>query len=196
MKKENIELLISWATITLAFSLVFSDNFLNIFSFLEALPIAAIGVGTGFVLHELAHKYVAIHYGAKAEFRAWRIGLILALVIPIVTFGSFVFAAPGAVYIFGKNISRKENGIISAAGPATNILIALIFFVLMFAGLSDTLVNLCLNVVVINLFLAMFNLIPVFPLDGSKVLAWNAVVWAVMFVPLALFNALFVFRLF
>ncbi|MBI2598453.1 MAG: hypothetical protein HYW50_04625, partial [Candidatus Diapherotrites archaeon] len=54
-EQETREILISWGTITLAFALMLSESFLNFFSFLEALPIAAVGVGTGFVLHELAH---------------------------------------------------------------------------------------------------------------------------------------------
>lgn len=192
VSKEVSDLFISWVTITLAFSLVLSENFLNVFSFFNALPIAALGVGTGFILHELAHKYVAIHYGAKAEFRSWKIGLILALVIPIVTFGSFLFAAPGAVYIYGKNISRKENGVISVAGPVTNILIAIVFFWLAFTGFF---MQIAFSVAFINLFLAMFNMIPIFPLDGSKVIAWNPLVWGAIFVPLAAL-VFFGFRIF
>ncbi len=179
---EANSILVSFATITLAFALVLSEKFLNFGSFIEVLPVAAIGVGSGFVLHELAHKYVAIKYGAKAEFRHWNIGLILAIAIPIITFGSFLFAAPGAVYIYGKDISRKQNGIISLAGPATNIFLAIFFFA---AGLSGFFSEIFFNVGFINLFLATFNLIPIFPLDGSKVFAWNPIVWGVLFVPLA-----------
>jgi len=182
--KEKRDLIISWLTITLAFALVLSDDFLSIFSFLEALPISAIGVGSGFILHELAHKYVAIHYGAKAEFRAWRMGLVLAILIPIVTFGRFLFAAPGAVYIYGKDISRKENGIISVAGPLTNIVIAIIFILFAVTGFFPKIFFLA---AFINLFLATFNLLPFFPLDGAKVLAWNPIVWAILFFPLAAF---------
>ena len=189
LKREQRDLLISWVTISLAFSLVLSENFLNFFSFFEALPIAALGVGTGFILHELAHKYVAIHYGAHGEFRAWNIGLLLAIVLPVVTglFGGrpFLFAAPGAVYIFGKEISVKQNGLISVAGPLTNVLLGVcfLFFGLLFSD-SIFLFRLFSSVAQINFFLGFFNLIPIFPLDGSKVLAWNALVWALLFFPL------------
>ncbi|MEK6941824.1 MAG: site-2 protease family protein [archaeon] len=188
-ENETTGLFISWVTITLAFALVLSEKFLNFGSFLSVLPVAAIGVGTGFVLHELAHKYVAIHYGAKAEFRYWNLGLILAIVLPLITFGNFLFAAPGAVYIYGKEISRKQNGIISLAGPAANIILALAFLAFAFSGFFP---KVFFNVAFINIFLAAFNLLPVFPLDGSKVFAWNPAIWGIFFVPLAIV-VLFVF---
>jgi len=178
--------LISWFTITLAFSLVLSEDFLNVYSFFEALPIAALGVGTGFILHELAHKYVAIHYGAKAEFRLWTTGLALAIILPVITLGRFLFAAPGAVYIFDHNTSVKQNGVISLAGPLTNIVLGVVFLV--FALSIDQTAffgTLFSSVASINFFLAFFNLIPIYPLDGSKVFAWNVAVWAVLFIPLA-----------
>ena len=143
-----------------------------------------IAVGTGFVLHELAHKYTAIHYGSHAEYFAWPYGLGLALLLSLVTNGGFVFAAPGAVYIFGDNLGRKENGIISAAGPLTNIIIAAIFLlvsilVLPFSPLVAAIAGIGMRV---NLFLAAFNLLPFGPLDGTKVISWNPLVWGVLFV--------------
>ncbi|MBS3057563.1 MAG: site-2 protease family protein [Candidatus Diapherotrites archaeon] len=146
-----------------------------------------IAVGTGFVLHELAHKYTAIHYGSHAEYFAWPYGLGLALLLSLVTNGGFVFAAPGAVYIFGDNLGRKENGIISAAGPLTNIIIAAIFLlvsilVLPFSPLVAAIAGIGMRV---NLFLAAFNLLPFGPLDGTKVISWNPLVWGVLFVPSA-----------
>ncbi len=187
MEREHFDLLVSWGTITLAFSLVLSENFLNLYSFFEALPIAALGVGSGFILHELAHKYVAIRYGAHAEFRMWSTGLILAIILPIVTglIGRpFLFAAPGAVYIF-DHVSRKQNGLISLAGPATNVVLGVLFIFLglLFDGAFFS--RLFLSAASINFFLGFFNMIPIFPLDGSKVLAWNGLVWAIVFFPLA-----------
>ena len=187
MEREHFDLLVSWGTITLAFSLVLSENFLNLYSFFEALPIAALGVGSGFILHELAHKYVAIRYGAHAEFRMWSTGLILAIILPIVTglIGRpFLFAAPGAVYIF-DHVSRKQNGLISLAGPATKVVLGVLFIFLglLFDGAFFS--RLFLSAASINFFLGFFNMIPIFPLDGSKVLAWNGLVWAIVFFPLA-----------
>ena len=182
-KKERNDLIISWLTLSAAFALVLSDGLLGILIFPIAFPIAAIGVGTGFIFHELAHRQVARHFGAHAEFRAWKTGLIFSIILPIITFGRFLFAAPGAVYIYGPNLSVKENGIISVAGAVVNILVAMGFLLLSFLLAPESFFWV---IVVwgskINFFLAWFNLLPVFVLDGAKVFAWNKTVWAVAFV--------------
>jgi len=54
--------------------------------------IIALGVGTGFILHEMAHKFVALHFGYLAEYQANMTGLFLAVVL---SFVGFIFAAPG-----------------------------------------------------------------------------------------------------
>jgi len=180
--RERNDLIISWATISLAFAFILSDGFFDLFNFSIALLVSIIGVGTGFVLHELAHKYVAIRFGAQAEFRAWKIGLILALVLPIITFGRFLFAAPGAVYIFGERISVKQNGLISIAGPLTNIVVAFVFLSLLLLFETSQLLNtIAVSGAKINFFLAFFNMIPFGPLDGTKVFSWNKAVWAIVF---------------
>lgn len=171
--EEILHILVSVITIALAFSLFKSEVFDPYYFFLVLVT-----VGSAFILHEMAHKYVAIHYGAHATYRAWTIGLFLALVMAFITKGGFVFAAPGAVYIFG-NVTRKQNGIISLAGPLTNLALAALFFiVLLFApGLQE----LAMTGVAVNLFLGAFNMIPIYPMDGSKVLAWNQTVWLGVF---------------
>lgn len=183
--KELTDLLISWITLSAAFAFVFADGGFNLLGFADALAIAAVAVGTGFLLHELAHKYVAIHFGAKAEFRAWNLGLLFALVVA--AFFRFIFAAPGAVYIYGKNVTVRENGIISVAGPAMNIVIGVFGIALASMYSGTQIANVAGIVGSINLYLAMFNLLPIFILDGAKVFAWNKAVWALLFIPLALF---------
>ncbi len=174
---ERNDLIVSWLTISIAFSILMSRDFLNLMAFVIVFPIALITVGTGFILHELAHRTVARHFGKHAEFRAWQFGLIFAI---LSAFVGFIFAAPGAVYIYG-NITRKQNGYISIAGPAVNIAVALFFGLIAFA-VPNGIVNLTGTIgFQINMFLAMFNLIPFGPLDGVKVFVWSKTVWLVTF---------------
>ena len=138
-------------------------------------PITLIAVGLGFVLHELAHKFVAIHYGFWAEYKLWAEGLVLAI---ITSYFGFVFAAPGAVYIHGEYISEEQNGKISLAGPLTNIVLALIFLgLLSISSASPILQTIGLIGFSINSFIALFNLIPFSVLDGAKILRWNPIIW-------------------
>ncbi|MFH1447902.1 MAG: site-2 protease family protein [Candidatus Micrarchaeota archaeon] len=149
--------------------------------FFVMFPITLVTVGLGFVLHELAHRYVARSYGAYAVYRAWPTGLLIMLGLAVLGSG-FLFAAPGAVYIYAQYITRKENGIISVAGPMTNVALGLIFAVMsLVVPCSGTIFRLMHVAFVVgfqvNIFLALFNMIPMFPLDGSKVFAWDKGVW-------------------
>ncbi|QQG49104.1 MAG: hypothetical protein HY247_01975 [archaeon] len=149
----------------------------------EKLAIALIAIGSGFVLHELSHKFTARRYGYWAEFRMWTFGLFLAIATSLI---GFIFAAPGATYISGSNISRSENGKISLAGPLTNLGVAFAFFLVFLASPPGFVSALGWAGTYFNIFLAVFNLLPLGPLDGSKVFAWNKAGWAAVFVPLAI----------
>ncbi|EKQ55325.1 MAG: Zn-dependent protease [Methanobacterium sp. Maddingley MBC34] len=173
---EIRDIIISMLVIAGVFAYVFRS--INQGDFISLIPVTLVAVGLGFVLHELAHKFVAIKYGFYAEYRLWVEGLVLAIVTA--AFG-FVFAAPGAVYIHGQYISKEENGKISIAGPLTNIALAVIFFVLIqFVSFSPILALVCSLGFTINSFLAFFNLLPIGILDGAKVLKWNPVIWVVI----------------
>jgi len=175
---EIIHITIAWLGISLAFGWRGTQN---ISAMWNLLPIVLIGTLTAFILHELAHKFVAIHYGCYARFFLWPVGLGFAILLSLITSGSFVFAAPGAVYIWGKNVTRKENGIISFAGPFTNLCISIIFVILLlvFSHFSNTqyMLNIFYYVAMINAFLGVFNLLPIPPLDGFKVFLWNKFIW-------------------
>ena len=195
-QKEVRDIIIAWAALALAFTIAYSGGLagggasLAGGGFPTLFFVAFVAVGSGFVLHELMHKFTAQRYGYWAEFRMWIMGIVLALITS--TLG-FIFAAPGATYIQGYNVSDRQNGIISLAGPATNIVIAFIFLLVGMVG-SGIVADIGAVGFPVNLFLATFNMLPIMPLDGAKVFRWNKLLWAAFFIPLLL-GVLFIFSI-
>jgi len=181
-RTEIIDILKAWLAISLAFAFVYANvnlfnGALGIFSvnFLEMFLISLGTAGIGFLLHELGHKVVAQRYGCAAEFRAFDQMLYLAVGLAFLV--GFIFAAPGAVMIHGM-ITRKENGIISLAGPLVNYVLAMIFL-----GLLSLFPNFGFIFQIgfsINLWLGLFNMIPFGNFDGIKIFHWNKVIWGMM----------------
>ncbi len=167
--QEFVQIGIAVAVLTVAFAIAIDSS-----PFWTGLMLAALAVLTGFLPHELGHKLVAQRFGARAEFRVYPLGLAVAL---ISSFFGFVFAAPGAVYIDGR-LSSKENGLVSLAGPGINIAIASASIATSLLFPIGNLVGDALWIIgSVNAYLAAFNLLPIPPLDGSKVFKWNKVVW-------------------
>lgn len=184
MRFSSIELqqiAVSILVLTLAFTILFSRPFSGAvdaqdvgFYFLVSL----VAVVTAFLFHELAHKFLAQKYGCWAEYRWYPFGLLFALVLSTV---GFVFAAPGAVHISG-HLTKDQSGKISAAGPLTNAIVGGVFLALAFllVLLGSDWFLIAWLIAYINIFLAGFNMIPFPPLDGSKVLHWNKVKFAMI----------------
>jgi Zn-dependent protease len=213
MRFSNIELrqlAICWIVLGLCFSIgvlfnKFGDPFsTTLMNFFATLLIVLAAIGTGFVAHELAHKAVAQRFGCWAEFRIWMPGLVVAIATAVLSFGTFLFFAPGAVHTLPtRDLTEKEQGYISAAGPAANLVLAAVFFFLFVlryvAGTAgDFMFHMDIFGVTfksypynvfrdlgwrgfqLNLWLAAFNLIPFGPLDGATVFRWNKVAWGVL----------------
>lgn len=178
---EIRDLIISFLVISLGFCILYSRDNLTGISYI--IPMIMVGVGLGFIFHEIGHKIVSMHYGYWAEYKLWTPGLIISL---LSSFLGFIFAAPGAVYIYGPNMSDKENGIISIAGPIVNIILAIIFIIIfhivygpILSFWGGIIVITCLFGATINSFLALFNLLPILMLDGAKIFRWNKLVWLI-----------------
>jgi Zn-dependent protease len=189
---EVIHILVAFCVLTLDFWLIATGaNLLGTsmfgynFSFLAAVPVAALVTATGFVSHEMAHKFSAQRMGLWAEFRMALQWLFLSIMFAFV---GFLFAAPGATMVGGWG-SKKEAGVTSIAGPSINLCWAAVF---LGGAMLTTHFHLhywlygywsvvFTTVALVNLWFAIFNLIPFGPLDGKKVLNWNKGVWAAAF---------------
>lgn len=140
------------------------------------------------ILHEIAHGHMAERLGDETAKRAGRLTLnplvhldpFSSVLMPIlllwVSGGSFFFAAAKPVPYDPRNLRNPRSGSakIALAGPATNFLLAFVFGVAVriasYAGVGDTFVGLLALVVYINVILGIFNLVPIPPLDGSRIL--------------------------
>jgi Zn-dependent protease len=141
------------------------------------LSALAVVFTASFMIHELAHKMTAQHHGLWAEFRVTMFGALITLLSII---SPFKIIAPGAVMVGGV-AGRKTIGRTAIAGPLTNISLALVFLVLTTIWPPDAIAFVFYFGLLINSFVALFNLIPFGVLDGFKVFFWNKPVWAVVF---------------
>lgn len=140
------------------------------------------------VLHEIAHGYAANWLGDPTARLAGRLSINPIAHIDLI--GSII--VPGFLFITGSpvllgwakpvpynpyNLQHQKWGeaLVAAAGPAVNLLIALIFSVLirlrLVVDLPEEFIDIAGSIVLINIVLALFNLVPIPPLDGSKILS-------------------------
>ncbi len=179
---ELLHIVIAWIAISFAFAILLfwfnwdrRPTFDEIFEDLAGLfVISSITVGLSFLVHEMSHKFVAQRYGFWAEFRM-NPSMLLLMLFLVYELG-ILFAAPGAVMIYGGNIGRRENGRISLAGPLSNLILGSAFLLLL-SEPPGFLYDIGRTGVLINVALALFNMIPFGMFDGKKVWAWNKPVY-------------------
>lgn len=138
------------------------------------------------IIHEMAHGYAANWLGDPTARLAGRLSAnplvhidpLMSVILPglLVLSGSpILFGAAKPVPYNPYNLSNQKWGeaIVAAAGPAANILIAIVFALLIrstdLLNLSDAFVQISFSIIMLNIFLAFFNLVPIPPLDGSKI---------------------------
>ncbi|UCD80863.1 MAG: site-2 protease family protein [Desulfobacterales bacterium] len=150
------------------------------------------------VLHEIAHGYVALLFGDRTAQRQGRITLnpiphidpLWTIAVPIVAYflsnGTFIIGGAKPVPVDPRNYRRPIMGdiCVSGAGVAVNFLIAVIMILLLnivhvFSGslIGSTAVYVLLHTALLNIVLAMFNLIPIPPLDGSHLFKYLLPFW-------------------
>jgi Zn-dependent protease len=135
------------------------------------------------IIHEVSHALVASWLGDDTAQRQGRLSLnplkhidiFGTIVLPLLLYFSagfiFGYAKPVPINPYNFRDYKRDSGLTALAGPISNICIAILFTLVYHLGSGVLLVpQMALMVVYLNLLLAFFNLIPVPPLDGSKVL--------------------------
>ncbi len=159
-------------------------------SLLTKLSIGAIPIVFAITLHEVAHGWVARHFGDRTAESQGRLSLnptrhidpIGTVVVPILLLwlGGFLFGWAKPVPVNPRNMRNPRGSMVwvSAAGPAANLAMAIIWaFLMMISQKLDLgiagqwLQSMAAVGIVINVLLAVFNMLPIPPLDGGQLLA-------------------------
>jgi len=139
------------------------------------------------VIHEVSHGYVANYLGdptAKLEGRLTlnpikHLDLFGSIILPLilyVTHAGFIlgWAKPVPYNPYNLRPGRFSEALVAIAGPASNLILAIIFGILLRFGVAngfnDAFLQITSLIVFMNLLLMIFNLVPIPPLDGSKIL--------------------------
>jgi len=151
-------------------------------NFIFAIVVLVISV----ILHEISHGYVAYFLGdptAKLQGRlslnpVKHIDLFGSIIFPVISYmlGGVIFgwAKPVPYNPYNLRGGKWGEAIVAAAGPASNIFLALVFSLyirtLGITSFSISTEALASYIVLVNIYLAIFNLVPIPPLDGSRIL--------------------------
>ncbi len=199
-KKESREFLILIAVFALIASFnqwgdTQFDAVQGIANYIAAFAITGISV----LIHHAAQRLMAVHYGFKPEHEVWWTGLLLGVVLVFITQGKVqVFAATGIgismlyQHRLGTSTTRYGPGIqqhatIALTGLVANVLLAGIAKTIdLWTGAALPILN---NLFVFNLWFAGLNLLPIPPLDGSKILYASRLLYIFLAVALIAYSA-------
>jgi len=142
------------------------------------------------VIHEVSHGYMAYALGDHTAKRLGRLTLnpikhldpIGSILVPILTYFAsngalpFGWAKPVPYNPYNLRDQKWGEAKVAAAGPGSNLLLALVFSIVMRLGaagmipLNTAVATILLQIILVNLSLAVVNLLPLYPLDGSRIL--------------------------
>ncbi len=162
---------------------------MDIANIIQTVAVYALPVLFAITLHEAAHGYVAKHFGDNT---AWALGrvtlnpikhidpigtLVMPLVLYFATAGTFLFGYAKPVPVrFGNLRNPKRDMVwVALAGPASNlfqaVLWGVLFYVLQASGVTeDFFLKMCRAGLLVNVVMFVFNLFPLPPLDGGRIL--------------------------
>ncbi|WP_448579494.1 site-2 protease family protein [Thermosphaera sp.] len=172
---------LSLTVASLAIGFVFASSQLYRLSIVSFSIVFSIGV-LSIISHEIAHRQVARLMNCYSRYVIHPLGLLITLASSL-PFVPIKFIMPGVTVIMPKTYDylkvKRIEGVTSLAGPVTNIVIATLGFmsINLYSALTGFYSGYIYYLVYINAWIALFNLLPIPPLDGSKVFRWNPLLY-------------------
>ncbi|MBN1455431.1 MAG: hypothetical protein JW945_04190 [Methanomicrobia archaeon] len=156
----------------------------SISEFVQNLPAYLLGAGLVLIIHEYVHDLASHRFGIEAEFRMSPVGMI-SVAITSVLFGT-VFAIPGRTFIYG-DATDAQRGKIAFVGPLVSIVMVALFWLLLHrGGFAGALGFAGFNLAFI---MAVYEMLPIRPLEGKEVRAWSRWAWRLYFFPVFILYA-------
>ncbi len=175
---------------TFVFAFIYSFNKWGAVSFdaktgISNLIIGIFLCGSGLFVHHAGQRLMALKLGVKAEHKVWWPGLIIALVLAVLSYGKITVYAASAVFItllpqhrLGGHRYMENVGSLAKtalAGPVLNIILGSTAIILNQLGVLPDSVS--TPIFMFNLYFAAWNLIPIPPLDGSRIIYYSRLVY-------------------
>ncbi|MBT3405682.1 hypothetical protein HN419_00785 [Candidatus Woesearchaeota archaeon] len=160
------------------------DAKVGLYNFINALIVSVLAV----IASQSVTRIMGLDLGFKVEYRIWIYGVLIGLVLCIVTRGHIWFLVPGGIILhemvghrlgyFRYWAMHRQRAAVASAGPFANLALALLFKILWTAGLQNPVVHMA---IVVNVWYAFFQMLPIPPLNGSVVFFFSRLQYAVKF---------------
>lgn len=157
-------------------------------------------VALALLVHISAQRMLALRKGFQIEYQMWIYGLLAALVICFVSRGYVVLVIAGGIIMYsleghrlGKwryQMSQKDLGMVSLIGPLANIVLAILFKLLLMISPNNALLT---GALAINLWFAVFTVLPIPKLDGLNIFFMGRSTWAFAFIGILIASLLLYF---
>ncbi|MBW2972553.1 hypothetical protein KY359_05955 [Candidatus Woesearchaeota archaeon] len=141
---------------------------------IQNLLVSVVIVAAAFLVHEVAHRTVAVINGYRSQYRAWVLGLVIGLVVAFVSNGHLLFLAPGVLLIthFPQHrlglkyheLSMRHLGWIAMSGSV----LLMLFAVILKALATATGLQVFHKAMIVFIWISLFDMVPIPPFNGSR----------------------------